>query len=463
MLISLSGNYTFAVSCDDNCEVWLSNSTDEHSTKKIVYVGTKEEPANTEVGDFKRFSSQISNEIHLEAGKKYFIEALHKQAAFKDHFLLAWLAPGWVRVKTIAGDDISSYMSLENIADVNDIADYIPETLVSHQSLLNNSSMENIYNFNQSVHKFGSPDDRDKFHLIPLVNQTDFDGLLPQIDYQPSYLVDFVPERYEGVHLVHETAVYPNDNTELTHMLAYQDCFYRRHASSYLPSLNVKRFNGKFIPFVSNTLQSVKEPLKFLTTTSKSLSSKDESFRDSNKQHSAKDYYTNKVKHSFYGRKLLDISINISHTRNMSNADLNFDISNMVSPTETYTIIPSNSSKLWSGTYGFSPVIPLKPSEFSNFSHVKPLTRNLSNFRRPNFDNRVLKKINQKVFFRNGKSDNFSFVNNLEMIRMYDVFGPAVHYLRRVVDRGLKYIYSSVHSTCKSDGNLILSTEVIFF
>ncbi|XP_047128210.1 beta-1,4-N-acetylgalactosaminyltransferase 3 isoform X2 [Hydra vulgaris] len=453
----LTGNYTFAVSCDDNCEVWLSNSTDIFSTQKIVYVGTKEEPANTDVGDFKRFSTQISQEIFLEAGKKYFIEALHKQAAFKDHFLLAWLAPGWIRVKTITSADISSYMSLENITDINDIADYIPETMVSHHFSMNNS-MESIYTLNKSVHKFGRADDRDKFHLVPLVNLTDFEGLLPQIDYQPSYLVDFVPERYEGVHLVHETAVYPNDNTELTHMVPYHDCFYH-HTNSYMSRLNTKKFEHKFVPIFSKVIQSVNNLSNSLHPFPKKLFNKVENINTTKKQDIINELNT--VTKNVFGRKLLHIFTTISTLKNTS-VDSNLHVSKDILPTKPVVIESNkNKSEIWNGTwsrmeqYNFS-----KSFESSKFSYLKPVTRSPLNYRHPRFDDRIHKKIDQKVFFKNGRSDNFSFVSTLEMIRMYDIFGPAVHYLRRIVERGLKYIYSSVHSTCKSDGNLVLSTEI---
>ena len=230
----ISGNYTFAVSCDDNCEVWLSNSSDPHYAHKIVYVGTMEDPANTNVADFKEFDTQISQQIFLQNDSKYYIEALHKQAAFKDHLLLTWLAPSWPRIKSISSKYISSYIDTElNNIDVNEFVDYIPESeATSSQSFHGDPNL--IYTLNRTKHKFGTVDERDQIKRIKYINEAELENILPYVEYSPSYKIDFVPKRYEGIKLVHETAVYPNDYTELTHMFLYEDCLSPRSLNSHL-------------------------------------------------------------------------------------------------------------------------------------------------------------------------------------------------------------------------------------
>ena len=101
------GEFKFAVSCDDNCELWLSTDQDPKNIVKIASVGTFEEPSNTKIADFQAYSSQISKEIMLNKDKKYYIELIHKQGAYKDHVLVTWLAPSWDRIRTINSKDIS--------------------------------------------------------------------------------------------------------------------------------------------------------------------------------------------------------------------------------------------------------------------------------------------------------------------------------------------------------------------
>ena len=106
---------------------------------------------------------------------------------------------------------------------------YIPETLATHvaEPLYNN--IGNIYYFNRTKYKFGSHDtSRATNATMTFVDQAVLDGVLEVTDYTPSYVLNFTPKRYEGVKLVHETGVYPNDNTVLTHMYPYEDCLTHR-------------------------------------------------------------------------------------------------------------------------------------------------------------------------------------------------------------------------------------------
>lgn len=233
-----TGNYIFAVSCDDNCEVWLSNSSDPHFVEKIAYVGTLNTPANTKVANFRQYQSQISKQVNLVAGQKYYIEVLHKQAAYKDHLLLTWLAPTWQRIRTISSKYISSFLSAEvDTYDIEDYAMYIPETPATFRDPNIYSNVGNIYYFNRTKYKFGSNHNifQDKWTYI--IDDSDFTNILPLMDHKPSYIIDFVPKRYEGVKLIHETSVYPDDNTALTHMYNYEDCLSHRQTHPHLSEL----------------------------------------------------------------------------------------------------------------------------------------------------------------------------------------------------------------------------------
>ena len=232
-----TGNYIFAVSCDDNCEIWLSNSSNPLQVQKIAYVGTLNTPANTQLANFRQYQSQISKQFYMVGGNRYYIEALHKQAAYKDHLLLAWLAPSWQRIRTISSKYISSFISgdMENVG-IQDYAMYIPETQATVGEQIYDN-IGNIYYFNRTKYKFGSCDESNQNITTDLVKSTDFINILPPTDYKPSYVIDFVPKRYEGVKLIHESSVYPNDNTALTHMYSYEDCLTHRQNHPHLREL----------------------------------------------------------------------------------------------------------------------------------------------------------------------------------------------------------------------------------
>ena len=150
------------------------------------------------------------------------MEILHKQSGFMEHVLVAWKGPGISRTKMITSKYISAYMDEDELGnDVNLLAEYVPETVASFPTHVH-GSFEDLRR--QNISKFGTYDLRDDFHMTPVINGSDFDVLLENCTYKPSYLVDFDVNRYEGVGLIHETAVYPNDLTELTHMFETTDC-----------------------------------------------------------------------------------------------------------------------------------------------------------------------------------------------------------------------------------------------
>jgi hypothetical protein len=82
-----SGNYTFWISGDDATELWLSTDADPANKRKIAYSGV------TTPRDWNLYGFQKSFQIYLQAGNKYFIEALHKEEYGQDHLAVAWQLP----------------------------------------------------------------------------------------------------------------------------------------------------------------------------------------------------------------------------------------------------------------------------------------------------------------------------------------------------------------------------------
>lgn len=84
-----SGDYTFWVAGDDNCEVWLS--TDDSPANKMLAFTV---PGWTNLREWSKYSAQKSSPIPLAQGNRYYIEVLMKQDRAGDHVSVGWARPG---------------------------------------------------------------------------------------------------------------------------------------------------------------------------------------------------------------------------------------------------------------------------------------------------------------------------------------------------------------------------------
>lgn len=217
-------------------------STDEHpeNVKPVAWVGNLTSFSGsyrTNVAEFTKYSSQLSRQIYLKKGKKYFVEALHKQGARADHILVGWKIPGLPGFRYITGNSISMYIYDPNTSpDVAHYAGHIPQTMPSHTHAHNWSVV-----LDREVHKFGTSKEPEVEHHRTRPPFLNFDNLFYKCKYEPSYLVkNFTLRRYEGVGLIHDSSVYPNDNTALTHMRPFDTCgYHRRYTDSHGNSLNI--------------------------------------------------------------------------------------------------------------------------------------------------------------------------------------------------------------------------------
>lgn len=85
---TVTGNYTFYIAADERGELWLS-SDDNPARKQLVaqcyyYVGQR-------MWDY--YEEQVSNPIRLEAGRRYYVEAVYKGDGAPNHCSVAWRLP----------------------------------------------------------------------------------------------------------------------------------------------------------------------------------------------------------------------------------------------------------------------------------------------------------------------------------------------------------------------------------
>ena len=100
-----SGAYTFSIVGDDACELWLS--TDDQPAGRVRIASCAGWTSGPR--DFTRYASQQSAAVTLQAGRRYYIEALHKQAWGNDYLAVAWRLPNGTFEAPIAGSRLSPF------------------------------------------------------------------------------------------------------------------------------------------------------------------------------------------------------------------------------------------------------------------------------------------------------------------------------------------------------------------
>ncbi|MBN1457009.1 MAG: hypothetical protein JW912_04065 [Sedimentisphaerales bacterium] len=79
------GDYTFWLAADETAELWLSNDATEDQVVLIASVSAATDPL-----EWDKYTEQQSALIHLVAGRKYYVEMLHKDGTGDDHYAVAW-------------------------------------------------------------------------------------------------------------------------------------------------------------------------------------------------------------------------------------------------------------------------------------------------------------------------------------------------------------------------------------
>ncbi|QHT67259.1 T9SS type A sorting domain-containing protein [Rhodocytophaga rosea] len=109
----VNGEYTFWIAGDDHCELWLSDDENPETKKQIASV-----EGWTAEREWDKFSSQKSVTIALQAGKKYYVEVLHKENEGDDHLSVGWQLPDGTVERPISGSRLTPFV-IENKAREN--------------------------------------------------------------------------------------------------------------------------------------------------------------------------------------------------------------------------------------------------------------------------------------------------------------------------------------------------------
>ncbi|MBI3856621.1 MAG: hypothetical protein HY293_13120, partial [Planctomycetes bacterium] len=85
---TVSGNYTFWIASDDGSELWVSGD-DTPARKRLVCGQTMAAGFR----EWTKYSTQKSQPVPLTAGKRYYVECLHKEGGVGDHISVGWTLP----------------------------------------------------------------------------------------------------------------------------------------------------------------------------------------------------------------------------------------------------------------------------------------------------------------------------------------------------------------------------------
>ena len=101
----VSAGYNIWISSNDHSELWLSTDDDPANKVLIGYVDRA-----TGFREWNKHTNQGRTTFWLEAGKRYYIEVLHKQGSGTDHVSVGWQLPDGTMERPIPGNRLSPYV-----------------------------------------------------------------------------------------------------------------------------------------------------------------------------------------------------------------------------------------------------------------------------------------------------------------------------------------------------------------
>jgi hypothetical protein len=99
-----TGEYTFWIAGDDAQQLWLSTDADPANAVMIATVN-----AWTNSREWEKEANQKSAPITLQAGKKYYIQALGKEGSGGDNIAVAWLGGSIAAQEVIGGQYVDAF------------------------------------------------------------------------------------------------------------------------------------------------------------------------------------------------------------------------------------------------------------------------------------------------------------------------------------------------------------------
>ena len=157
LCVPVSGSYIFWLATDDTGELWLSTDERPANKAKIAFVSGWTRPR-----EWEKYISQRSAAINLVAGRRYYVEALLKEAAGGDNLAVGWQLPDGTLERPIAGNHLSPYgesqngLPLVNITNPEDGSSFTaPATINIAATASDNDGSVSKVEFYNGVEKLG--------------------------------------------------------------------------------------------------------------------------------------------------------------------------------------------------------------------------------------------------------------------------------------------------------------------
>ena len=103
----VSGAYTFWITSDDDSRLYLSANDDPAAKKLIARVD-----GYVPVGQWADGAAR-AKPIALEAGRRYYIEAIQKEGGGEDHLSVGWQLPGGTMQRPIPGESLAPFSGVD--------------------------------------------------------------------------------------------------------------------------------------------------------------------------------------------------------------------------------------------------------------------------------------------------------------------------------------------------------------
>ena len=193
-----NGSYSFAIASDDTSELWLSLNEDFNAKQLIAEVVEKGASGWTEKNQLNKYPDQISKDVKLYEGRRYYIEVVHKQGAGRGFVQVYWKTDKNRVFKLIKGEYLSQYTTdIDMFAAKEDVLHHV---FSGRHSLI----------FDQKYKTISS--EYLKFYSLPFIPKEYY---LADCDYNTSWVISGKVYRYGGLQFAHESSVYPGDDTAM--------------------------------------------------------------------------------------------------------------------------------------------------------------------------------------------------------------------------------------------------------
>ena len=186
-----NGSYRFAIASDGSSELWFSPSENPEGKQLIASVSVEGATGWPTKNELNKYPNQISRDIELREGGRYYIEVIHKQGEGDGFVQVFWSTPGVTDFKLIC----SEYLSPCSAADF----------AVSPKQDAMNQLLANRLAISQAAWKKYS-----RFFTLPLISEV---GYLPQCKYKSSFIPKDKLDNDNGLFLVYLSNVFPQDDT----------------------------------------------------------------------------------------------------------------------------------------------------------------------------------------------------------------------------------------------------------